>query len=197
MLHRYPLLFQPLPTAVVAFVTLLVMIGAEVTARYTAPAGFDVDVAPHVGLHLRHFALPNYWVFYDEEAIFQAISAQKDHLMAFLLHTAYNCAVGTSAVGVLSVFVTMLIATRALAKDSVGLRVAWAPAVAAFVFDMLEDLALLVIIIGYPTIRYPTLGAWTATCTLLKYASWLVMLAEWTILSVKMVIAPPDKERWD
>jgi hypothetical protein len=202
MLHRFTDLWDPVPTAIVALMTLITLGVGEVTARHVGmghhtdadPADPDEPYHRLAATHVRHLALPNYWMEYTPEDIYAALHAQQDTMLEFVVHTAYNAGVLAGIFSVLLLFVTMTLGVRALSPKGLALRVIWLLPLAAFVLDFAEDMALLIVAIDYP-VRMDWLAQIAADAAFAKFMVWAALSVVWTLLVVKMYAKPPGRSR--
>jgi hypothetical protein len=197
MLHRIPaILFSPDTLFGFTMMLVLVVVVGELSAAWTNwnVAQIMDDRQSHVGLYLRHMSLPNYWIWYQPEDLYQVIRAQDAKLVGFLVHTVFNAACSTIVFGLYTAFVTMFLAHRALAPNSALLRVIWIPSLLAFLADFTEDIMLIL-----ATIEFPEFSRWVgmtaAWSSLLKYVFWFFTALVWIVLATKRFVAPPVKAR--
>lgn len=209
MLHRFLLLWQPLQFLQISVFTLLVlgvgeMIAENVSVAHLLPGPATTsgqsDAGSEVGgvsLALRSLALPNYWVWYEPDAVYAAIEAQHKHLHAFLGSLIFNAAFATAVVGMWHTVGLMCLVVRAYPRDS-WLQWQWVVPVAAFVADLAEDLALLIVTLGYPLYRREGLVLACSWFSFLKFVGWLAtyFLAACAFLSLQMS-GPARKEKTD
>lgn len=186
MLHRFYILFQPLPVAVtVSFALICIGVG-ELLADSVQITGYDdVTHLPGVAFAIRSRPLPNDWVWYSGDAIVDALKRQGRNITPTIIVTIYNAAINTAVVCVALVMITMFLALRSFSRQSLAMW-CWLLPVVGFVFDVSEDVALLIIALGWPLVQYPALMEATSYCSLLKYASWLGTLVFWLICLVRM-----------
>lgn len=198
MLHKLSFLYHDAIVLHLFVGVLVTSVISEVLARQTAPlpehAAAASSAAPHVAAHLRHFSLPNYWIGYDYPALREAITVQKDALGMFLAHTVFNATVCTNVVGLFLIFLTMNMATKAFGPQSAVLTVAWLPALASFICDFGEDIALMRACFAFPG-DFET-DAWVASaCSTGKFLAWAWVLLQVLLCAVKWRVAPPPKWR--
>ena len=188
-------LWRPIPFVALTVMLCLVLAVGEFSAQYVEHSHSVFDATGrmhgHVAAAVRSFALPNYWVWYDGVAVFEALDAQRGGEYAFLVHTVYNCAVATGYVAAWLCFVTMFIAVRALPFGCWPSHVVgWVPLV-AFVFDAAEDVLLVHLTLADPDARPAWAARAMAWCSLAKFVGWGVTLATWPL----MLAAWPFKDR--
>lgn len=187
VLHRLLPLWQPAPTAVSILFMLLIMGIGEAIAEQTREGDFTHSPVHHVWFSTRSFSLPNYWVWYEKEAVHEAIEAQGLAINTFILSIIFNASMATPAICVGLIFMQMFVALRVLSPLS-KLNWIWVLPVIAFFADLLEDLLLLIITLGYPFYQYPTLMQILTWCSFLKFVFWLFSLASLVFLGVKYAI---------
>lgn len=66
-------------------------------------------------------------------------------------------------------------------------------AVAGLLLDLAEDVGLICIVLGYPTIRYVWIAESVAWCTLGKYCCWAVLAVVDAVLGIRYLIYGVDK----
>ena len=189
-----------LPTLVISVLLVAVLAFGEFTARVVEHSHPVFDATHHLHGHVvayaRSFALPNYWIWYDPDAVWLALEAQQGGELEFLVHLIYNCACATPYVATWLAFVTMFICVRTLPTNAAAARVVgWVPVV-AFVFDASEDLLLLHLHLGFPESRHNEAEARVmATCSLLKFACWGLTLLSWgAMVACRLIRGAPRHE---
>lgn len=192
MLQRYPLLYSGMSVATVGLMTLLCLGVAEMLAESVE---FDQDFfdyeADHIALKVRTFALPNYWVWYSPEAVYEAVEALRGgDVTAALLVTVFNCCVCSACVMVFGVTAMLFVMTKVLPRNSVWLSLWVLPAI-AFVLDLLEDFVLMLVLLGYPRNRYQRATVVASWTSLGKYALWFTSLVITTAFALKWLLRGP------
>lgn len=189
MLQRLLFAWQPGPTAI----TILFMLAMLGVGEYIAEQTRDGDFTGHskghhhVWFSTRSFSLPNYWVWYEKEAVHEAIEAQGLAINTFLISIVFNAAMGTPAVCIGLIFGMMFLAVRVLDASS-SLNWCWLAPVIGFIFDLTEDFSLLIITLGYPFRQYPTLMTVLRYSSLFKFIAWLVSLSIMAVLGCVLLI---------
>ena len=137
--------------------------------------------------------LPNFWIWYDGAAIRDVLRAQTDTHIEFILVTVFHASWGTAVVGMTVLTISMTLAVRAFTFDSRFARRWFGPLVclAAFVADLLEDILLIVIALGFPHTDYPVLAWLCSWCSFVKFASWFVILCWWLTMAFVIAVRPP------
>eukprot|EP00744_Colponema_vietnamica_P020805 GILI01029607.1.p1 GENE.GILI01029607.1~~GILI01029607.1.p1 ORF type:complete len:198 (-),score=23.52 GILI01029607.1:69-662(-) len=187
MLHRLLPLWQPLPTAISILFMLVVMGIGEAIAEQCRDGDFARSPVHHVWFATRSFSLPNYWVWYQKEAVHEAIEAQGRAINTFLLSIIFNASMATPAVCVGLIFMQMFVAVRVLSPLS-KLNWMWLLPVVAFFADVTEDILLLIITLGYPNHQYPTLMEMLTWCSFIKFLFWLLSIISMVIVGVKYLV---------
>lgn len=138
--------------------------------------GMHVTYPSRVPLAVRSFSLPNYWVWYHGNDVIQAIEAQAPNVSAMLYVTIFNACVNTGTIYVLNVFVMMFLLFRTMSRQRRLFRLLWLLPTVAFVCDLVEDILLLVVILGYPMHQYPPFLTVLPYCSAGKFSFWVLSL---------------------
>lgn len=155
-------------------------------------------VNQHVGFRIGTLDLPNHWVWYDRDAVREVLAAQYPDIWPFLVVTVYNAAVSTVAVGMSAIFVSMYLAVRATSPASTTWRMlAYWPALISFAADLTEDIALLVLTLGFPLMTSPAIEGALAWASLIKFAGWVVMACSWAVMGSALIARGSRRARED
>ena len=169
-----PVFDSAVPVGVMWVLVFLFMGIEETLAENVKELDFAEKPAHHVWLSLRSFALPNYWVWYDKEAVHAAIEAQGIDLTPFILTTAFNAAMFTPALFATTMGTLLHLVIRRVPSERhwINAAIVWLPAL-TFLFDLAEDFAMLVIALGYPYFQYPRLMQALTWLSFLKCLGWV------------------------
>jgi hypothetical protein len=195
-------LWNPLNCVFLTLLTIpIVVFGDAFAARFIAPRlpshyNHNLDDNSIVSLLPEESALnlfPNFWVWYEGEAIRKVLRTQSDSHLEYLLLTIYNAAISTNVVFVTLLVITMTLAIYSFENDgrkSIFFKRFLSPflCVFSFLMDLGEDLFLIVIIVGYPHTIYPQLEILCSWFSFLKFVSWGVILVWWGMMGVKVLI---------
>lgn len=195
MLQELYVLWQPANAAVVVLFAGMALLVNEVMVNSLFPEetwlGHEVDLA------VRSIALPNYWVWYSAQALEDMLNAHFRTLIPFLVVTIYNAAICTWAVAAAQIVVLLTVLTRSCRRGSPW-KWLWIVPVLSFIFDLLEDLFLLILLMGYPVYKYPQLALVVPWMSLMKFCGWLctAVAVAGGLLSL-FVYGPAPKEHAD
>ena len=177
------LLLLALDLATFANVLLLACIVAASTlvSEYLISALPNVtsdDARHHISLIARNTAVPNFWIWYEGEAIYDVLEMNRQHIYELLIVSIFNAAAHTCAVAGFLFCLTLWL-MRSLVGRAARRWYVWCVllVLSSFACDLLEDLGMIVLIIGFPSARYPTLASATAWLSTLKYIWWFLIAA--------------------
>ncbi|CUG88251.1 transmembrane protein, putative [Bodo saltans] len=128
----------------------------------------------HVGdiVALRDFSMPNYWAWYHADDIPKVLrSLGRVDLYPLLILTIYQACAASWLVGAAMVWVAMFLVIRTVSFHSWWNWI-WVLGAVAMTADLVEDLMLIIILINFPVTVYPTLNAWTAWSSFIKFLFW-------------------------
>jgi hypothetical protein len=171
MLHRVPFIFSGVSTAIICLVAIAALGVGEMMADRIPQPMRNID---HVGdiVALRDFSMPNYWVWYHGDDVVSVLrSLGRVDLYPLLVLTIYQACVASWLVGAAMIWVGMFLAIRTVSFQSWWNWV-WVVGLAAMAADLVEDLLLIIILINFPVAVYPSLNAWTAWCSFVKFVLW-------------------------
>jgi hypothetical protein len=165
------------------------------TATERGPAG------EHITIEVRGAsAMPNLWIWYEGEAIYDVLQSHRAHLYEYLQVVVFHAALHTATVAFFLLFFSMWILK--LTRGGAGSRKTTAAALAglvaaAFVCDLLEDLGMIVILVGYPTVKYDWLATTVSWCSLGKFWWWLCTGLLDAALALRYAISGAEKAAQD
>lgn len=199
VLHKLVGQWQLIPLVTMTGFGLLMLVLGEFTAVMTEHQNSIFQSTHHmhnyVSSWMRSFALPNYWMTYQEEAIFEALEVHREHELPLLVHITWNAALATPALAVLLVHWTMFIAIRSLTKNSFAIKlVGWIPVVAGC-FDLVEDFCMLYLLLTFRSEYNFPVALLCSWCSFLKFMLWIGTLLSWAIMLLyRTIFGAPQRE---
>jgi hypothetical protein len=183
MLHKVPFLFTPLLAAVMVLLAVLSIGVSELMMDAWSPEDLPMEQDPATGewrvtvVPLRHFSMPNYWVYYHADDVVTALrSLGHTDMYPLILVTLFNACASTWLVCAAHISVIMFLAVRMAPRNSALLQWVWLVPFVAFVADLVEDLCLLVILVNFPMGEFPVHRHVLAWSSMIKFLFWAVSL---------------------
>jgi hypothetical protein len=118
-------------------------------------------------------ALPTLWIVYDGEAIYDVLESHKSSLIDYLYVVVFHAALHTPTIACFLLFLSIwVLKLRRSRPSNAALCVVAVLVGLAFLCDLAEDLGLVVIVVGFPSVRHPAVASTVAWCSMGKWWWW-------------------------